>query len=129
MKKYLSILAGALLLFGCSQNAEPQATIQTVAPAEFKALAETNDYIVIDVRSPEETTPENGGKIYEDALNINYYEPDFEAAIKTLDPKGKYLLYCRSGNRSGETAAMMQAQGFENITHLGGGKLAWDEAY
>jgi rhodanese-related sulfurtransferase len=137
MQKYFSIMACAFLMLGCTTDtdtntdtqAQPQATIQTVAPAAFKALAESKDYTVIDVRSPEETAPQNGGKIYEDALNINFYEPNFAEEIKALDRDKKYLLYCRSGSRSGKTAAIMQAAGFENITHLEGGKMAWDTAY
>lgn len=44
-----------------------------------------------------------------------------------LDPDDTYLLYCRSGNRSGQTAALMQQLGFENVYDMDGGVVAYGE--
>ena len=36
-----------------------------------------------------------------------------------LDPDAEYLVYCRSGNRSGQAIALMEQAGFSNLTNLG----------
>jgi rhodanese-related sulfurtransferase len=130
MKKYFSIFTCLLLLTGCSNN-EPESTqsIRSVVGSDFKALAESNEYTIIDIRTPEELLPANGGKIFEDALNIDFYAADFAEKIAALDPRKKYLLYCHSGNRSGQTLDMMKAAGFQDVADLGGGKITWDRFY
>lgn len=37
----------------------------------------------------------------------------------------KYVMYCRSGARSGMAASFMTAQGFTDTHNLAGGVLAW----
>lgn len=36
-----------------------------------------------------------------------------------LDPDANYALYCRSGNRSGQAAAMLASAGFTSVQDLG----------
>lgn len=40
-------------------------------------------------------------------------------ALPNLDPDGEYLIYCRSGNRAGQTITLMEQAGFTNLTNLG----------
>lgn len=129
MKKYFSIFACLLLITGCNNAPEPRQSIKTVVGSDFKALAETNEYTIIDIRTPEELLPANGGKLFTDALNIDFYAADFAEKIAALDPRKKYLLYCRSGNRSGQTLDLMKQAGFQDVADLGGGKTAWDRFY
>jgi len=35
------------------------------------------------------------------------------------------IVYCRSGNRSGQAAMMLETMGFTNTKNLSGGMLAW----
>ena len=37
----------------------------------------------------------------------------------------KYIMYCRSGVRSGLAASFMESQGFTDVHNLAGGVLAW----
>jgi len=70
--------------------------------------------VLLDVRSPEEFSQGH----LEGAININVESPQFGGAISQLDPEKVYLVYCRSGRRSGIALNQMQALGF-NVTNLG----------
>jgi hypothetical protein len=39
------------------------------------------------------------------------------------------FLYCRSGNRSGQAALILETMGFSNCTNIVGGMLAWQENF
>ena len=38
-----------------------------------------------------------------------------------------FILYCRSGNRSGQACMILESIGFKNVTNVLGGMLAWQE--
>ena len=38
-------------------------------------------------------------------------------------------LYCRSGNRSGQAALILETMGFTNVTNVVGGMLAWKDSF
>lgn len=120
-----SITAGC----GGSEAANPVAeAAASAAPAyglvtsrEATALA-ASGVTVIDVRTPEEFAE---GHI-EGAQLIDFYSATFERQIAALDPDGEYLVYCRSGNRSGQTIALMERYGIDQVWDLRGGVLAGD---
>ena len=69
-----------------------------------KLINETENAVVIDVRTPEEcaegTQP--------NALQINFScLTDFLSAVNSLDKKNSYFLYCRSGNRAGKSLKIL----------------------
>ena len=72
---------------------------------------------LIDVRTPEEFS---AGHL-EGAVNVDVQGPDFEGRILAgFDPAGDYLVYCRSGNRSGQAIERMRAAGFTGeLVNLG----------
>ncbi len=78
---------------------------------------------MIDVRTPEEHA---AGHI-NGALNINFHNESFEDEVDRLDKKKKYLLYCRSGNRSRQTMFLMRDLGFEEVYNLAEGIISWHE--
>ena len=39
------------------------------------------------------------------------------------------IVYCRSGNRSGQAALMLETFGFTDVKNLMGGMLAWKERF
>lgn len=80
--------------------------------------------VVLDVRTPEEFAE---GHI-EGAVMIDFYAADFADQLAGLDPTAPYVLYCRSGNRSGQTAAIMEQLGFASVQDVDGGVLAWETA-
>lgn len=115
-----------LLLFvlgfvSCSQQTETG----QLTPAVFAEKMKTTGVVVLDVRTIDEF---NSGHI-EGAKQLDYYETDsFDASIDALDKNVTYLLYCRSGGRSGTTYDMMVQKGFKNVYNLEGGMLAWQKA-
>ena len=80
--------------------------------------------IILDVRTPEETAQ---GKI-DEAVEINWFDATSAAQIKALDKDKTYLVYCKSGGRSGKCVRMMSDAGFENLYNLDGGYQAWAKA-
>ncbi len=98
-----------------------------VVPAD-EALSIQNsgsaDLVVLDVRTPQEFADGH----LEGAVMLDFYDPGFAAQLAELDPDVPYLLYCQSGNRSGQTAAMMEQLGFADVADVDGGILAWADA-
>jgi len=80
------------------------------------ATLEPQGVRLIDVR----TRGEFQSGHYAGAKCINVDSPDFAQAIKRLNPKHTYLVYCQSGNRSSHAASQMRAAG---LTVLDGGGM------
>lgn len=83
------------------------------SPAEPVALDPGT--VVIDVRTPAEFA---SGHL-EGAVNIDVQSPDFDALVSQLDPSGSYVVYCRSGNRSGQAIDRMTGLGFTDLANGG----------
>lgn len=90
-------------------------TLGTMQAITLDLEAKVEDFIIIDVRTPGEFQSDH----VIGALNIDIYDSQFETQIKKLDPAKKYLLYCRSGSRSGQAQMMMRRWGFQKIENLG----------
>ncbi len=101
------------------------ANIKSISVEKFKELASSGEYIIIDIRMPVELLPENGGKLFEEALNIDSSSSDFQKKLNNLDKSKKYLIYCRSGYRTKITLELMKELGFQEVFDLEGGILAW----
>ena len=56
---------------------------------------------------------------------LDFYRDDFADQLAELDRNTPYLLYCRSGNRSGQTRALMEQLGFSDVAEIEGGIEAW----
>ena len=134
MKKNMLLWAFALVgLASCQSQDQGVGTASTpavsaAAPsyedlsvAAFREKMTEEGIVLLDVRTPEETA---AGKI-EGALELDYNDPDFAGKVAGLDQDKTYLVYCRSGNRSGKACRLMAAQGFRHLYNLKGGFLAW----
>lgn len=89
-------------------------SISTIA---LKALLSAKKIQLVDVRTPKEL---KGGFI-ETALFINYFDKDFtHKIIHKLDKNKPVYVYCKSGNRSGKSAKILQGKGFDVYNVLGG---------
>jgi rhodanese-related sulfurtransferase len=106
----------ALLLAACGGPAvAPGAgTVRELSAAQ--AVAELPSRVIIDVRTPAETAD----GMLAGALNIDFQAPGFRERIGQLDRDASYLLYCRTGNRSAQAAAVMAELGFADVVDAGG---------
>lgn len=85
-------------------------------------LDDGTDRVLIDVRTPEEFDESH----LDGALLIDFYRDDFEAALSELDRDQAYVIYCRSGNRSGQARELMAELGFTDVADIDGGIVAWE---
>jgi rhodanese-related sulfurtransferase len=79
---------------------------------------------IIDVRTPREF---HSGHIA-NAVVIDFYGKGFVNKLEQLDKNKTYLLYCRSGNRSGKTLKLMRKLGFKAAYNMKGGMNKWTAA-
>jgi rhodanese-related sulfurtransferase len=95
-------------------------SVKVLEKDNFQVLMQQESQ-VIDVRTPEEYAL---GYI-EGAILIDYKAADFHASISALNRNVTYLIYCRSGNRSGKASIIMDSLGFKKIYDLKGGYMNW----
>ena len=82
----------------------------------FSSLLSSNGVIVIDVRSLEEVKT----GIIQDAIHIEWTKIDKEITKIDVTKDQSIYLYCRSGNRSGKAAVILEKIGFTNVINAGG---------
>lgn len=121
----LAVLGGATLLASCSSTSE--AVVETVSPSEAEAvLVDDGDAVLLDIRTPEEHAEARIGG----SENIDFYEADFTDQLAALDRDGTYVVYCRSGNRSGQAMEIFRDLGFNEVYEIDGGIINWyDSGY
>ncbi len=117
MKKIISII-GILFFSLIALNAQ----IKKISSTEVNAMLKKNhDFIVLDVRTADEF---KAGHI-KGAINIDIRQVDAFAKIDRLDRKAKYIVYCRTSNRSKTAVDHMAANGFMNVYHMIDGFIGW----
>ena len=94
---------------------------KNVDPKEFNELVAKADGQLVDVRTADEF---NEGNIAE-AVNIDFYNPDFQELLQKLEKNKPVYVYCRSGRRSGIAMNMMKEMGFVAVYNLDGGIKSW----
>ncbi len=95
----------------------------TVSVQEARRIMdEESDVVVIDVRQSGEF---KGGHI-PGAKHIPVGM--IPARAERLDPDRTYLMYCRSGARSGRAARILSSRGFKRVHNVRGGLPAWKGA-
>ena len=97
-----------------------KSTVELVG-VEFSKELIKKQIKIIDVRTPKEF---NQGHI-ENAININFKSSNFIKSISKLNKDTSFLIYCKSGNRSGKAAKIFDSIGFYKIYNLKGGYINW----
>lgn len=100
---------------------------RTVEPDEAKRLADSGEWVYLDVRSAEEFAaghPEGAYNVpiahaAEGGLAPN---PDFAAVVgRNFAPDARLLVGCAMGGRSARACELLAAQGFRNLVNVHGG--------
>jgi rhodanese-related sulfurtransferase len=95
--------------------------VRTVSPAEADAVLEAGGVTLLDIRTAEEyATGHLAG-----ARLVDFYSPDFTSRLAALDRTARYVVYCRSGNRTAQALAVMEQLGFTSVVDIAGGIQAW----
>lgn len=104
------------------------AAIEAVSAQEAAALTaaykDSPGFVILDIRTP----PEFQSGHLPGAQLVDYYSRDFQERLKALDKEKMYLIYCRSGNRSGRALSLFSQLGFNRIYHMEGGVNSWIKA-
>lgn len=98
---------------------------QNISITQAQTLIQQNEYnaifTVLDVRTPSEYNLRH----LEGAFQRNFYDSDFAQQLDVLNKQRIYLIYCQSGNRSGQAFQIMQNLGFEHVYNMLGGISSW----
>ena len=97
-----------------------------ITPEEVKQRLDAGEALhLIDVREPYENEEFNiGGTL----IPLGKIQSMQIEDIENLRDE-EVIFYCRSGNRSGIAAMIMDQAGFTNTKNLTGGMLAWQEKF
>lgn len=124
-KLHNNILIILLLFISLFGNAQIHKNITAVqADSLISANANNPNFTILDVRTPAEFAT---GHIL-NALNIDYYSPNFTQQINSLNKNNKYLVHCKSGSRSPKAIDTMKMLGFIETYNMIGGINAWKAA-
>ena len=98
----------------------------TITADEVKFRLESGEKLnLVDVREPHEHTEFNIGGVLLPLGKVQTMQ------IEDIDnmKNDEVIVYCRSGNRSGQAALMLETFGFTDVKNLTGGMLAWKERF
>lgn len=115
IQKILATLCLALLLAGCT-SLDSAGYTQVSSEKAAQLMADYDDEIVLDVRTPEEYAEAH----IPGAINVPNEEIGEEPIAELPDKDQIILVYCRSGNRSKEAAQKLADQGYTNVVEFGG---------
>ena len=100
--------------------------MQTITAEELKNRIDAGEKInIVDVREPHENAEFNIGGVLVPLGRIQTMDIDELEKFKTEE----LVVYCRSGNRSGQACMILDTMGFTNVKNLTGGMLKWQEKF
>ena len=115
-------IAACFFLLSCA-GSNTETSSQNLSLVSFEKMRLEENTVVLDVRTPKEIAE---GKI-PGAVALDFYGAQFDEELAKLDKSKTYLVYCRSGNRSGQTLEKMKALKFSKSFHLAGGYSEWSK--
>lgn len=121
------IVAGFIAVLGFTIKTEVSRLTRKykqIGVNETVMLLNKDNTIVLDVREDKEI---QGGKI-KGARHITLGQLSSRVAELGTDKQKPVLVYCRSGSRSGHACQTLTKAGYEDVSNLAGGILAWEAA-
>lgn len=143
--KHIMIIGLFLLLTACTPGAatvDAPVAVDSVVAADVPASADIDllnlsrevdvatvariqqqeDVILLDVREPWEHDAVHIADTLLIPMNEVPQQLDAIPTDKTV------IVYCRSGNRSGQITNFLRQQGYERVHNMRGGMIAWERA-
>ena len=118
-------LVVSLLLLVTTHSLATGASVENISARTAAALIEKNqsnpDFIILDIRTPKEFS---AGHIA-GARRIDFYANSFAQEFRSLDRNKTYLVYCRSGNRSGQLMQAVEKMDFKSVYNMKSGLVDW----
>jgi rhodanese-related sulfurtransferase len=100
--------------------------MQNITPEEVKERLDKGEQLnLVDVREPHERAEFNIGGAHVPLGQVQMMQVDELENLKNEE----VIVYCRSGNRSGQAAMILETLGFTNTKNLSGGMLAWQSKF
>lgn len=100
--------------------------MQNISTEELKAKLDAGEDVhLLDVREDHERADYNIGGTHIPLGKVQSLQIDEIEDWK----EDEVIIYCRSGNRSGIAALLLDQVGFRNTKNLVGGMLAWKDKY
>lgn len=98
----------------------------TITADEVKKRLDAGEKLnIVDVREPHENAEFNIGGLLLPLGKVQMMQLDEIEDLK----EEEVIVYCRSGNRSGQACAILDMAGFKNTKNLVGGMLNWRESF
>ena len=125
MRKFIFMTLMVFLLLGitsCGTKSKENSseTMNTYTQISMEQaitmMEEEKDYIILDVRTPEEFYE----KHIPNAINVPNENIGTEEILELPDKEQLILVYCRSGNRSKQASEKLVTLGYTNVYEFGG---------
>ena len=112
----LLIMMLAMTVAGCGDEGESLGYVQISTEEAVTMMAEQENYVILDVRTPEEYAERH----IAGAVNLPNEEIGTEPIEELPDLDQLILVYCRSGNRSKQASEKLVKLGYTNVYEFGG---------
>lgn len=123
MKKHIYIMALLIIpvFLSCASDSDMEKSADYTDPEVIQGLIDDppESFYLVDARTPEEY---HGGHI---SGALNYPLSRIDEKQPTEDKDALIVLYCRTGNRSGQALRILESLDYTNV-HNFGGIIDWD---
>ena len=107
-------------------SAQENTRIITVSVKEAADLIDKHvgdsDFAILDIRTPGEF---QSGHL-QSAILIDFYSQTFADQLSRLDKGKKFLIYCRTGNRSARSLEIFRKLQFQKVYHMANVISTWN---
>ena len=102
------------------KNGIPQMSVKELKSRLDAKETRNDNFLLLDVREPYEfQIAQIGGKLMP--------QNDVPNRLSELDPAQEIIVHCRSGARSQKIAELLKQNGFQKVSNVAGGILAWSD--
>ncbi|MBL7805661.1 MAG: rhodanese-like domain-containing protein [Saprospiraceae bacterium] len=125
MMKYtlaILLLTGLMSLNACGQSGAKPKLARIDVQQAIQLIQSEKNLQIVDVRTPGEVAATG---VISNAVNFSIASADFSKQIDRLDKNKPVLVYCASGVRSAQAAAVLEKKGFLKVYDLSPGISGW----